>query len=122
MKDKKTAIFARASGCLNLIIGVILGVLGTFGSLTINEFSEGMFQITQTYESSSEALELIRSRGVDAPSDAYDLEYLYVAGRDWSCWLAFSAPHKKMQPILDKYAALAKEDGVQHSFLKPSYQ
>jgi hypothetical protein len=83
-------------------VGLIVGLMLGLSALTIKEFGENFWKATQIYESSSQAKKKIESRNLKLPSDAYDLEYYYLGGRDYTSWIAFSAKNDDIEKIIPK--------------------
>jgi hypothetical protein len=93
------------------MFGVFLGGLSVFGILKGREFGDKLWAITRIYESSDQARARIASAGIDLPEKAYDLEYFYYSGKDFTRWLAFSADNEDIERIITKLTVRRTDSG-----------
>jgi len=80
--------------------GVLFGCFALFSIQKIKQFGEDFWAPTRIHESSQAAREKIQSSGINLPQGAYDLEYFFYAGRDYTKWVGFSAPNEKIESII----------------------
>jgi len=84
------------------LIGAIFGSLAVLGFQGVRKFGNEFWAPTRIHESSSHAREKIENSGIDLPGDAYDLDYFYYAGRDYTRWIGFSASNDQLDLIVRK--------------------
>ncbi len=89
-----------------LIIGIFLGIIPTILFYNIKEFLDSWN--TKPYSHSSEELINKISRfGIIVPQNAYSLDFYLDNGRDYGCWLAFSASDAEIRKTI---SSLEKEE------------
>ncbi len=82
-----------------LFLGLLIGVVSTICIYKVKDFLDH-FKGKQFSHSSDNLKEKFSRVGVELPEKAYNIDFYYTSGIDYTCWIAFSASDNDIQETI----------------------